>query len=68
MERWFRDLTEKRIRRDSFRSVDELVEVITDYIEHNNTQPKPFVWTASAQSILAKVARARKTLDNLTTA
>ena len=65
VERWFREITEKRIRRDAFRSVDELVEAITDYITHNNTHAKPFVWTKTAEEILAKVARARKVLDNV---
>ena len=65
VERWFRDITDKRIRRDAFRSVDELIEVILDYVEHNNEHPKPFVWTATAENILAKVARARKVLNNV---
>lgn len=65
VERWFREITDKRIRRDAFRSVDELIEVILDYVEHNNVHAKPFIWTATAESILAKVARARKVLDNV---
>jgi transposase len=65
IERWFRDLTEQRIRRDAFRSVDELIEVILDYVDHHNAHAKPFVWTATAEEILAKVARARKVLDNV---
>jgi transposase len=65
VERWFRDITEKRIRRDAFHSVDELVEAIMDYVAHNNTHAKPFTWTATAEEILAKVARARKALDNV---
>ena len=65
VERWFRDITDKRIRREAFRSVDELVRVIMDYVDHNNTHAKPFVWTATAEDILAKVARARKVLDNV---
>jgi transposase len=65
VERWFRDITEKRIRRDTFRSVDELVQAIEAYVAHNNTHAKPFVWTATAEDILAKVARARQALDNV---
>jgi transposase len=65
VERWFRDITEKRIRRDAFRSVDELVQAIEDYVAHNNTHAKPFAWTATAEAILAKVARARQALDNV---
>lgn len=65
VERWFREITDKRIRRDAFRSVDALIEVILDYVDHNNAHAKPFIWTATAENILAKVARARKVLDNV---
>jgi transposase len=65
VERWFREITEKRIRRGAFRNVGELVKAITDYIAHNNDHAKPFVWTKTAEEILAKVARARKVLDNV---
>ncbi len=61
VERWFRELTDKRIRRGVFRSVPELEAAIQEYLEANNKAPKPFVWTASAQDILAKVERAAKT-------
>ena len=47
VERWFRDLTTKRLKRGSFASVDELI-AIEDYIAHHNTDPQPFVWTKSA--------------------
>lgn len=65
VERWFREITEKRLRRDSFRNLDELIEAITDFLDHNNDNPKPFVWTASADRILEKCRRARATLDNV---
>ncbi len=65
IERWFRDLTEKRIRRGAFHSVGELVQAIMDYIEAHNEDPETFQWTAKAEDILAKVARARAVLDNL---
>jgi transposase len=65
IERWFRDITEQRIRRDTFQSVDELIEVILDYVDHHNAHAKPFVWTATAEDIMAKVTRARKVLDNV---
>ena len=65
IERWFRDLTDKRIRRGAFRSVAELVQAIMDYIEAHNEDPETFQWTAKAEDILAKVARARAVLDNL---
>jgi transposase len=62
VERFFRDITENRIRRDSFTSVRELQQTIYDYLEHHNDDPKPFIWTAKADDILAKVTRARGTL------
>jgi len=65
VERFFRDLTEKRLRRSAFYSVPDLVLAIEDYILQHNTAPKPFVWTKRAPDILAKVMRARKALDNL---
>ncbi len=64
VERFFRDITEKRLRRGIFRSVPEVVEAIDQYISHHNENPKPFIWTTKASDILAKVMRARKVLDN----
>ena len=63
IERWSADLTNKRIRRDSFFSVDELVAAINDFLAAWNENPKPFVWTATVDSIVAKLARCRQTLD-----
>jgi hypothetical protein len=63
VERFFRDLTQHRLRRDVFRDIEELVMAIGDYIDRHNDQPKPFIWTTTASAILAKVARARKALD-----
>ena len=65
VERWFRDITTKRIRRGSFTSVDELTAAIHDYIAHNNDNPKPFVWTKTAGQIIAKVRRGRVALETL---
>jgi len=65
VERWFRDLTQKRIRRGTFRSVPELIRAITSYIEAHNADPEAFHWTAKAEDIIAKAARARAVLDNL---
>ena len=65
VERWFRDLTEKNIRRGIFGSVPDLIESIEDYVSANNDNPKPYTWTATAESILAKVQRARRTLDQV---
>jgi len=59
VERWFRELTEKRIRRGAFCSVKELVSAIREYLAHNNEEPKPFVWKASVEHILEKVARCK---------
>ena len=59
VERFFRDISENRIKRDSFTSVTELEQAIAQYIELHNKNPKPFIWTASAVDILAKVTRAK---------
>jgi len=64
VERFFRDLTEQRLRRGIFRDVEELIMAIGDYIDKHNDKPKPFVWTARAADILEKVKRARAVLDN----
>lgn len=63
VERFFRDLTEQRLRRGVFTSVPELVNAIDEYITHHNTQPKPFIWTKSARDILQKVIRANSRLS-----
>ena len=64
VERFFRDLTDKRIRRGVFRDVEELIVAIEHYIDHHNQAPKPFIWTAKAADILEKVKRARAKLNN----
>jgi hypothetical protein len=61
----FRSLDEKRLRRDAFRSVPQLVNAIMGYIEGHNDDPKPIIWTKAADEILAKVGRARAKLDKL---
>lgn len=63
VERWFRDLTDKNLRRGVFCSVPDLIASIEDYLEVWNEDPKPYVWTATAESILVKVQRARATLE-----
>ena len=63
VERWFREITDKRIRRGTFRNVPQLIAAIEEFIAQHNHDSKPFVWTAQADAILAKVARARATLD-----
>jgi transposase len=65
VERWFRALTDKAIRRGVFHSVNDLVTAIEDYLRVNNENPKPFVWTATAEQILAKVARGRVALQQV---
>ena len=67
IERWFREITDKRIRRGTFTSVQSLIQAIMDYIAAHNDNPKAFHWTAKAEEILAKVRRARKTLDKIST-
>ena len=60
VERWFAEITNKRIRRGIFRSVKELEQAITEYIDVHNEAPKPFVWTRTADEILASIARFAK--------
>ena len=62
VERFFRDLTTRRVRAGIFKSVPELEAAITDYLRHHNAHPKPFIWTAKAADILAKVTRAKAAL------
>ena len=64
VERFFRDLTDKRIRRGIFCNVQEVIDAIDEYVFRHNDDPKPFIWTKKASDILAKVMRARATLDN----
>ena len=59
VERWFRELTQKRLRRGNFTDVKALITAIKEYLAQNNKQPKPFVWTATAQQIIAKVSRCK---------
>jgi transposase len=63
VERWFRELTDKALRRGVFHSVPDLIAAIEAYLEANNDDPKPFVWTATAEEILVKVARGRVALE-----
>src|ERR1700722_8482340 len=65
VERWFRELTTKRIRRGVFHSVDDLVAAIETYLRETNKDPKPLVWTASVETILEKIARCKATFETL---
>jgi len=68
VERWFREITDKRIRRGVFRSVQELIAAIDEYIVKHNQNPQSFTWTARAETILEKMRRARTVLDKMQTA
>jgi transposase len=65
VERWFRELTDKAIRRGVFYSVPDLIAAIEDYLKAHNEEPKPFVWTASIDSILEKVGRCKAVLETV---
>lgn len=64
VERFFRDISENRLRRGVFTSVHELVTAIDEYVAHHNVDPKSFVWTKSARDILQKVIRANSHLSS----
>ena len=64
VERFFAEITRKRIRRGVFHSVVDLQRAINDYLEHHNADPKPFVWTASATSIIEKLNRGKQALES----
>jgi transposase len=65
VERWFGELTRKRIRRGSFASVADLQQAIAEFLAAWNENPKPFIWTATVESIVAKLARCRQTLESI---
>lgn len=65
VERWFRDLTDKNLRRGIFPSVPDLIASIESYLNAHNADPTPYTWTATAESILAKVERARTKLQQV---
>jgi transposase len=65
VERWFRDITDNRIRRGSFRNVPELIAAINEYLDNHNQNPRIFTWTASVARILAKVAKCKEALGTL---
>jgi transposase len=66
VERWFKEITDKRIRRGSFQSVDALIDAIDEWSTHWNENPRPFVWTKTADEIITKVRRGRAALNNVT--
>jgi len=65
VERWFRELTDKRIRRGSFRNVPALITAIKDYLDNYNQNPQVFVWSAPVEQILAKIAKCKEALGTL---
>jgi len=68
VERWFKELTDRRLRRGVFTSVPNLIDAIETWTEHWNDDPKPFVWHKPAQEIIAKVRRGRATLHQIKSA
>ena len=68
VEGWFKQLTERRLRRGRFTSVAELIDAIELWAEHWNDDPKPFVWHTPAKEIIAKVRRGRAALHQIKSA
>jgi hypothetical protein len=64
-ERWFAELTTKRVRRGAFHSVEDLEKAITEFLAVWKEHPKPFVWTATVESIKAQLARCRQILEQI---
>jgi transposase len=65
VERWFRELTDKRIRRGSFQSVPDLIAAINAYLDNHNQNPQVFVWSATVDRIMTKIAKCKEALDAL---
>jgi transposase len=65
VERWFRDITDKRLRRGTFSNVRSLIETINDYINTHNQNPRAFIWTATPTAILEKIAKCKEVLGTL---
>ena len=68
VERWFKELTDRRLRRGTFTSVPKLIDAIETWAGHWNTDPKPLEWHAAADEILRKVTRGRKRLSQVKSA
>jgi hypothetical protein len=64
VERFFAEITRKRIRRGVFKSVDELQQAIMDYLDNHNSHPTPYLWAKSAAQIFTKVASAKQALES----
>jgi transposase len=63
VERFFAEITRKRIRRGTFRSVPALIAAIRAYVREHNTHPRPFIWTATAAAILRKIKHCKQALE-----
>lgn len=63
VERWFRELTDKRLRRGSFKNVPDLIAAITQYIDGHNQNAQVFAWSASVETIMTKIAKCKEALD-----
>ena len=68
IDRWFREITQKRLRRGTFHNVSQLIDAIESFIATHNKNPRPFTWTAKADDILAKIELARNVLHKTPTA
>jgi transposase len=65
VERWFREITDKRIRRGSFKSVPDLIAAIMQYLDNHNQNPRVFIWSASVDTIMNKIAKCKEVLETL---
>ena len=68
VERWFKELTDRCLRRGTFTSVGNLIDGILDWVEHWNADPKPYMWHKTAEEIITKVRRGRTTLAQVKSA
>jgi hypothetical protein len=65
LERWFREITDQRIRLGTFRSLPELIAAMKEYLDNHNQNPRVFVWTAWVERIMSKVAKCKEALGTL---
>lgn len=65
VERWFRELSDKAIKRASFVSVPDLKQAIEEFIRSWNEHPKPFIWTATVEGIIKKIERGRVKMEQI---
>jgi hypothetical protein len=68
VERWFKELTDRRLRQGTFTSVGNLIDGIYDWAEHWNLDPKPYMWHKTAEEIITKIRRGRATLTQVKSA